>query len=183
MRRLGTGASRRNSSAGSSIGCHCRHGAGGEVHANPQLRGVTAVTSAYLISRSQIADSGRLAVVAAARAAARRSSGSVATRGQLARIGTSEWLPAGAGAVTATSTWRRAGLSRTSAQVGCPGNCTPGPPDLRTGNITEGAWSMLHGILGFLPLALDFAGTFLGLALNCLSLVLNLLAQTHDRFL
>ena len=42
---------------------------------------------------------------------------------------------------------------------------------------------MLRGILGFLPLVLDLAGTFLGLALNCLSLTLSLLAQTHDRLL
>ena len=42
---------------------------------------------------------------------------------------------------------------------------------------------MLHGILGFLPFVLDLAGIFLGLALNCLSLVLSLLAQTHDRLL
>jgi hypothetical protein len=40
---------------------------------------------------------------------------------------------------------------------------------------------MLRGILGFLPLVLDLAGTFLGLALNCLSIALSLLAQTHDR--
>jgi hypothetical protein len=39
---------------------------------------------------------------------------------------------------------------------------------------------MLRGILGFLPLVLDLAGTFLGLALNCLGLALSLLAQTHD---
>jgi hypothetical protein len=55
---------------------------------------------------------------AGARGAARRSSGSVATRGQLARIETSEWLPAGAGASIATSARRWAGLSRTSAQAG-----------------------------------------------------------------
>jgi hypothetical protein len=42
---------------------------------------------------------------------------------------------------------------------------------------------MLRGILGFLPLVLDLAGIFLGLALNRLSLVLSLLAQTHDRLL
>jgi len=42
-----------------SIACHRRLGVGGEVHANPQLRGVTAVTSAYLVSKSQIADSVR----------------------------------------------------------------------------------------------------------------------------
>ena len=42
---------------------------------------------------------------------------------------------------------------------------------------------MLRGILGFLPLVLDLAGIFLGLALNCLSLVLSLLAHTHDRLL
>ena len=40
---------------------------------------------------------------------------------------------------------------------------------------------MLRGILGFLPLVLDLAGTFLSLALNCLSIALSLLAQTHDR--
>jgi hypothetical protein len=40
---------------------------------------------------------------------------------------------------------------------------------------------MLRGILGFFPLVLDLAGTFLGLALNCLSIALSLLAQTHDR--
>ena len=39
---------------------------------------------------------------------------------------------------------------------------------------------MLRGILGFLPLVLDLAGTFLGLAPNCLSLALSLLAHTHD---
>jgi hypothetical protein len=42
---------------------------------------------------------------------------------------------------------------------------------------------MLHCILGFLPFVLDFAGIFLGLALNCLSLVFRLLAQTHDGLL
>jgi hypothetical protein len=42
---------------------------------------------------------------------------------------------------------------------------------------------MLRGILGFLPLVLDLAGIFLGLALNRLSLVLSLLAQTPDRLL
>ena len=42
---------------------------------------------------------------------------------------------------------------------------------------------MLRGILGFLPLVLDLACIFLGLALNCLSLALSLLAQTHDRLL
>ena len=36
---------------------------------------------------------------------------------------------------------------------------------------------MLRGILGFLPLLLDLAGTFLGLALDCLSIALSLLAQ------
>ena len=40
---------------------------------------------------------------------------------------------------------------------------------------------MLRSILGFLPLVLDLAGIFLGLALHCLSLALSLLAQTHDR--
>jgi hypothetical protein len=50
-------------------------------------------------------------------------------------------------------------------------------------NITWGALSMLHCILGFLPFVLDLAGIFLGLALNCLSLVLRLLAQTHDGLL
>jgi hypothetical protein len=40
---------------------------------------------------------------------------------------------------------------------------------------------MLRGILGFLPLVLDLAGTLLGLALNCFSIALSLLAQTHDR--
>ena len=40
---------------------------------------------------------------------------------------------------------------------------------------------MLHGILGFLPLVLDLAGTLLGLALDCLSIALSLLAPTHDR--
>jgi hypothetical protein len=59
----------------------------------------------------------------------------------------------------------------------------PGQPDPRTDNITEGARSMLRGILGFLPLVLDLAGTFLSLALNCLSLALSLLAHTHDRLL
>jgi hypothetical protein len=63
------------------------------------------------------------------------------------------------------------------------GNCAPGSPYLRAGNITEGAWSMRHGILGFLPFVLDLAGIFLGLALNCLSLVLSLLAHTHGRLL
>ena len=43
--------------------------------------------------------------------------------------------------------------------------------------------SMLRGILGFLPLVLNLAGIFLGLALNGLSLALSLLAQTHDRLL
>jgi hypothetical protein len=33
--------------------------------------------------------------------------------------------------------------------------------------------SMLRGILGFLPLVLDLAGIFLGLALHCLSLALK----------
>ena len=42
---------------------------------------------------------------------------------------------------------------------------------------------MLRGFLGFLPLVLDLAGIFLGLALNCLSLALSLLTQTHDRLL
>ena len=42
---------------------------------------------------------------------------------------------------------------------------------------------MLRGILGLLPLVLDLASTFLGLALNCLSLALSLLAHTHDRLL
>ena len=42
---------------------------------------------------------------------------------------------------------------------------------------------MLHRILGFLPFVLDFAGIFVGLALNCLSLILSLLARTHDRLL
>ena len=42
---------------------------------------------------------------------------------------------------------------------------------------------MLRGILGFLPLVLDLAGIFLGLALHCLSLALSLFAQTHDRLL
>jgi len=55
MRRFETDAGRRNSSAD----CQHRLGVGGEVHANPQLRGVTAVTSAYLVSKSQIADSVR----------------------------------------------------------------------------------------------------------------------------
>src|SRR6266566_5354369 len=64
-----------------------------------------------------------------------------------------------------------------------PGNFAPGPPDLRAGNKLKNAWSMLHGILGFLPFVLDLAGIFLGLALNCLSLVLSLLAQAHDRLL
>jgi hypothetical protein len=47
----------------------------------------------------------------------------------LTRIGTSEWLPAGAGASIATSARRRAALSRTSAQAGelPPANPTPGP--------------------------------------------------------
>ena len=39
---------------------------------------------------------------------------------------------------------------------------------------------MLRGVLGFLPLVLNLAGIFLGLALRCLSLALSLLAQTHD---
>ena len=42
---------------------------------------------------------------------------------------------------------------------------------------------MLHFVLGSFPLMLDLTGTFLGLALNCLSLALSLLAQTHDRLL
>ena len=42
---------------------------------------------------------------------------------------------------------------------------------------------MLRGILGFLPFVLGFTGIFFGLALNCFSLVLSLLAQTHDRLL
>ena len=42
---------------------------------------------------------------------------------------------------------------------------------------------MLRGVLGFLPLVLNLAGIFLGLALRCLSLALSLLAQTHDRLL
>ena len=42
---------------------------------------------------------------------------------------------------------------------------------------------MLRGILGFLPLVLNLASIFLGLALNCFSLALSLLAQTHDRLL
>ena len=50
----------------------------------------TALRAPPISKTLQIANSGRLAVVSAARAAARRSSGSVATRGQLARIGTSE---------------------------------------------------------------------------------------------
>ena len=40
---------------------------------------------------------------------------------------------------------------------------------------------MLRGILGFLPLVLHLAGTFLGLAFNRLSIALSLLAHTHDR--
>ena len=40
---------------------------------------------------------------------------------------------------------------------------------------------MLRGVLGFLPLVLDLAGTLLGFALNCLSIALSLLAHTHDR--
>jgi NADPH:quinone reductase-like Zn-dependent oxidoreductase len=44
---------------------------------------------------------------------------SVATREQSARIGMPEWLPADAGAPTATSAQRRAR------------NCAPGPPDLK----------------------------------------------------
>jgi hypothetical protein len=67
-----------------------------------------------------------------ARCSARRTPGSVATRGQLAQIGTSKWLPAGAGAFIATSARRWAGLSRTSAQTGHlgelpPANPAPGP--------------------------------------------------------
>ena len=42
---------------------------------------------------------------------------------------------------------------------------------------------MLRGIFGFLPLVLNLASIFLGLALNCLSLALSLLTQTHDRLL
>ena len=42
---------------------------------------------------------------------------------------------------------------------------------------------MLRGVLDFLPLVLGLAGIFLGLALNCLSLALSLLAQTHDPLL
>ena len=48
-----------------------------------------------------------------------RSSGSVATREQPARMGTPEWLPAAAGAPIATSAHRRAE------------NCALGPPDLK----------------------------------------------------
>jgi hypothetical protein len=56
MRRFETGASQCKISADCSIGCHRRHGVGGQVHANPQLRGVTAATSACLVSKSQIAE-------------------------------------------------------------------------------------------------------------------------------
>jgi len=47
-------------------------------------------------------------------------------------------------------------------------------------DMTEGTRSMLRGVLGFLPLVLNLAGIFLGLALRHLSLALSLLAQTHD---
>ena len=39
---------------------------------------------------------------------------------------------------------------------------------------------MLRGILGFLPFVLSFASVLLGLALDCLSLVFGLLAETHE---
>src|SRR6185437_489767 len=80
----------------------------------------------------------------------------------------------------------RAGCSARASVIArprWPGELPPGPPDLRTGNITEATRSMLRGVLGFLPLVLDLAGIFLGLALRCLSLALSLLAQTHDRLL
>jgi hypothetical protein len=61
--------------------------------------------------------------------------GSVDAGGLAGRTSGQGRLPAAdAGASTATSTRRRAGLSRTSAQVGGPG-IAPGPPDLRTANI------------------------------------------------
>ena len=104
-----------------------------------------------------------------ARCAARRTPGSVATRGQLARIGTSEWLPAGAGASIATAARRWAGLSRTPAQAGSPRGIAARQPGPRTGNITEEARSMLRGVLGFLPLVLDLAGPFLVLPLTALA--------------
>src|SRR6202012_957838 len=113
--------------------------------------------------------------------AARRLSGSVAARGQLAWIETLWWLPADAACPPPHVDGARLAF-RNSAQVGWPGEL-PRPPDLRTGNITEGARSMLRGVLGFLPLVLDLAGIFLGLALHCLSLALSLFAQTHDQLL
>ena len=60
--------------------------------APPQNRASRAGSTTRIL----FADSGRPAVVSAVRAAARRPSGSVATRGQLARIVTSWWLPADA---------------------------------------------------------------------------------------
>src|SRR6476660_4291243 len=80
----------------------------------------------------------------------------------------------------------RAGCSARASVIArprWPGELPPGPPDLRTSNITEGTRSMLRGVLSFLPLVLDLAGIFLALALHCLSLALCLLAQTHDRLL
>jgi hypothetical protein len=74
-----------------------------------QWRRFTVITwsdsncNARALAETPNADSGRLAVVSAARAAARRSSGSVATHRQLARIGMSEWLGVDARASTATS--------------------------------------------------------------------------------
>ena len=86
---------------------------------------------------------------------------------QLAWIGTS-WLPADAACQLPHVTARGWPFSYFSSGRGGPGELPPGHPT-GTGHITEGARSMLRGILGFLPLLPDLRASFLVLPFTALA--------------
>jgi len=93
--------------------------------------------------------SGRPAIVSAARRPSPHRVSSVSTRGQLAWIGTSWWLPADAACPLPRVDGAGLAFLVLQFRPGWPGELLPGPPDIRTSNITEGTRSMLRGVLGF----------------------------------